>query len=288
MDVMGDKATLFETGRFVQPSSREDTDTPDEAGEIADEAAEELRQRLAAEAGDVEAMSVLGAMLLRRGDLDGAERYLRAATAAGDRAAANNLGVLLHQRGYPDEAAGWWRIAAVAGSAAAAHALGRHLRERGDEPGAEYWLRQSAEQGHALGAYALADLLEHRSDVGAERWLRAPPPNRGTARLPTGWPAPWSARPSRTHEAFGLGRSPVRTGTGLRLPTVAPAPLPAAARAGARWTATARWRVPPRAGSVRPSSGTARPPHAGTGVPPCTSARSWSSAVSSRRPDAGT
>ena len=63
-------------------------------------------------------------MLLRRGDLDGAEPHLRAATAAGDRAAANNLGVLLHQRGYADEAAGWWRIAAVAGSAAAAHALG--------------------------------------------------------------------------------------------------------------------------------------------------------------------
>lgn len=118
-------------------------------------------------------MSVLGALLLRRGDLEGAEPYLRAATADGDRAAANNLGVLLHQRGYTDDAAGWWRIAAVAGSAAAAHALGRHYRERGDEPGAEYWLRQSAEQGHALGAYALADLLEHRSDVGAERWLRA-------------------------------------------------------------------------------------------------------------------
>ncbi len=50
-------------------------------------------------------MSVLGAMLLRRGDLDGAEPHLRAATAAGDRAAANNLGVLLHQRGYPEEAA---------------------------------------------------------------------------------------------------------------------------------------------------------------------------------------
>ncbi|WP_371101444.1 tetratricopeptide repeat protein, partial [Streptomyces sp. PU_AKi4] len=107
MDVMGDKATLFETGRFVKSSSQEEP--RDETGEAADEAAEELRQRLAAEAGDVEAMSVLGAMLLRRGDLDGAEPHLRAATAAGDRAAANNLGVLLHQRGYADEAAGWWR-----------------------------------------------------------------------------------------------------------------------------------------------------------------------------------
>ncbi|MEV5905451.1 tetratricopeptide repeat protein, partial [Streptomyces sp. NPDC052127] len=121
MDVMGDKATLFETGRFVQPSGEEAT--PDESrDETADavetgEAVEEMSLRLAAQAGDVEAVSVLGAMLLRRGDLDGAEPHLRAATAEGDRAAANNLGVLLHQRGYPDEAAGWWRVAAVAGSA---------------------------------------------------------------------------------------------------------------------------------------------------------------------------
>src|SRR5690606_13462707 len=135
MNVMGDKATLFETGRFAQPSPRQEPDG--EAVEVTDEAAEELRQRLAAEAGDVEAMSVLGAMLLRRGRLAGADPHLRAATPAGDRAAANNLGVLLHPRGYADEASGWWRIAAVAGSAAA-----------------EYWLRQSAEQGHALGAYA--------------------------------------------------------------------------------------------------------------------------------------
>ncbi|MGX1241964.1 hypothetical protein RKD46_003068 [Streptomyces pseudovenezuelae] len=42
MDVMGDKATLFETGRFVQPSGR------DGAGEADDDAAEEVRQRLAA------------------------------------------------------------------------------------------------------------------------------------------------------------------------------------------------------------------------------------------------
>ncbi|MYX98368.1 sel1 repeat family protein, partial [Streptomyces sp. SID486] len=56
------------------------------------EAAEETRLALAAQSGDAEAASVLGAILLRRGDLDGAEPQLRAATAAGDRAAANNLG----------------------------------------------------------------------------------------------------------------------------------------------------------------------------------------------------
>lgn len=54
----------------------------------------EARHRRAAERGDLAAMSALGALLLRRGDLDGAEPYLRGATAEGDRAAANNLGVL--------------------------------------------------------------------------------------------------------------------------------------------------------------------------------------------------
>ncbi|MYZ07205.1 tetratricopeptide repeat protein, partial [Streptomyces sp. SID2999] len=111
MDVMGDKATLFETGRFVQPSGEEPSRDVDEMGEDA----EEVRLGMAARTGDAEAASVLGAMLLRRGDLDAAEPQLRAAASAGDRPAANNLGVLLHQRGYADEAADWWRIAAVAG-----------------------------------------------------------------------------------------------------------------------------------------------------------------------------
>ena len=101
MDVMGDKATLFETGRFVHPSDREET--RDETGQVADEAVEEVRRRLAAEDGDVEAMSVLGAMLLRRGDLDGAEPHLRAATAAGDRARAEALAAESFDRGlYPE------------------------------------------------------------------------------------------------------------------------------------------------------------------------------------------
>src|SRR4051812_48491165 len=111
---------------------------------LSEEAEIEARHRRAAELGDPSAMTALGTLLLRRGDLDGAEPYLRAAVGHGERAAANNLGLLLHQRGHTDEAAEWWGIAAAAGSAPAAHALGRHYRERGDEPAAEYWLRQAA------------------------------------------------------------------------------------------------------------------------------------------------
>ncbi|MER7397431.1 sel1 repeat family protein, partial [Streptomyces sp. NPDC000151] len=133
MALMGDKARLLETGPFVHaPDDGRESELPPPARDAADmaetadatespeatEAMDEVGHRQAAAAGDPGAASMLGAMLLRRGDLDGAEPCLRAATVAGDRAAANNLGVLLHQRGYADEAAGWWRIAAVAGSAA--------------------------------------------------------------------------------------------------------------------------------------------------------------------------
>ena len=150
-----------------------DRNTFESALEAQEEAALEARLRLAAEE-DPAAGSLLGAMLLRRGDPDDAEPYLRRAAASGIRAGANNLGVLLHQRGHREEAAQWWRAAAVAGSAPAAHALGLHLRDHGDEPGSEYWLHQAAEQGHTGGAYALADLLEHRREtVRAERWFRA-------------------------------------------------------------------------------------------------------------------
>lgn len=119
---MGDRATLLETGRFVQKHAEEGRDVVD-AEETAD-AEMEARHRSGAESGETASMSVLGALLLRRGDLDGAERWLRAATGEGDRAAANNLGVLLHQRGYADEAA-----------KLVAHRRCRGLRRRGPRAG---------------------------------------------------------------------------------------------------------------------------------------------------------
>ncbi|CAM5325928.1 hypothetical protein STENM223S_02023 [Streptomyces tendae] len=187
-------------------------------------------------------MSVLGALLLRRGDFDGAEPHLRAATAAGDRAAANNLGVLLHQRGTPTRPPDGGGSPPSPVPPAAAHAFGRHHRERGDEPAAEYWLCQSAEQGHALGAYALADLLEHRGDdaEGSERWMRA------------------AAERGHREGAYRLARDPGPQGHGGASGDKADA---AAGRGGrAVVPAGRRARTPPR--------------------PPCTSARSWRSAAS--------
>src|SRR5687767_5749497 len=109
MEFMGDRATLLETGRFVQPhagdvadaidaavrvdhtgknrSTGHDNaghdDTDDNGADTVETAGAEARHRSAADAGDTTAMSVLGALLLRRGDLDGAEPYLRGATADG-------------------------------------------------------------------------------------------------------------------------------------------------------------------------------------------------------------
>lgn len=92
MECMGDRATLLETGRFVQRHVKSAADDIIEAvvagGEAVDTTAEnetetEARHRRAAESGDAASMSVLGALLLRRGDLDGAEPYLRGATAEG-------------------------------------------------------------------------------------------------------------------------------------------------------------------------------------------------------------
>lgn len=59
MDVMGDKATLLNMGRFVEPADREDTDTGT--------AEDEVRRLGVAGAGDAASMSVIGAELLRRG-----------------------------------------------------------------------------------------------------------------------------------------------------------------------------------------------------------------------------
>ncbi|MHC5908314.1 sel1 repeat family protein, partial [Streptomyces sp. S6] len=78
MDVMGDKGTLYETGRIARPSDGPSGEAVEAAPDETGEAAEEARLWLAAEGGDTEAASVLGARLLRRGDLDGAEPRLRA------------------------------------------------------------------------------------------------------------------------------------------------------------------------------------------------------------------
>ena len=248
MDAYGGQGKVcWRQDRFVQRFRRRarirlqmDAMEAAEAAEASD-AVTESGHRRAAEAGDAEAMSVLGAMLLRRGDLDGAEPHLRAATAAGDRAAANNLGVLLHQRGYADEAAGWWRIAAVAGSAAAAHALGppppRARRRAGRRVLAAPVRRVRAT---ALGAYALADLLEHRGDAGAERWLRAAA-ERGhreaayrLARLiEDGRDADTRGRRVRRVTPAGGGRAVVPAGRRARTPAGRAAPRRASWRSAA-------------------------------------------------------
>lgn len=256
MGFMGDRSTLLETGRFVraeaEPGTGADETAPvvnaqtvltdaDFAQEMfaetdtASDAELEARHRVAADKGDPGAMSVLGALLLRRGDLAGAEPYLRGATGEGDRAAANNLGVLLHQRGYPDEAAGFG---------------GGSPPWPGPHRPRTPWAATSA----SAGTSPPPSTGSARRRNPAMRWVRtgwptcwntgvtrvssggsAPPRSRGTAKPRTGWRGT-CARATPSRPSSGTGRPPP------------------AGTAGPRCTWAPCWR---RAGSSRrPDAGT--------------------------------
>ena len=171
MELMGDKSRLKGPVRPGPSLSveeyAEEADTPRTAAdtETGVHAATDEKSTAA---------SVLGALLLRRGDLDGAEPHLRAATAAGDRAAANNLGVLLHQRGYagrgrrlvarspPSPAPPPPRTRSAGTTASAATSRPR-----------DYWLRQSAESGHAAGRVRARRPARTPRRGGSGGWFRA-------------------------------------------------------------------------------------------------------------------
>jgi len=142
------------------------TELPDEDTLAMREEAEiEARYRRAAEQGDPGAMSALGTLLLRRGDLDGAEPFLRAAVQNGDRAAATTWDCCCISAGAPTRrpTGGGSRPSPVrlpprTRSAGTTRARGRAGR------------RVLAAAGRGVrspaGAYALADLLDHRRTRG--------------------------------------------------------------------------------------------------------------------------
>lgn len=212
-----------------------ESELPDEETlEAREEAELEARHRRAAEHGDIGAMSVLGTMLLRRGDLEGAEPHLRGAAAGGDRPAANNLGLLLHQRGYAEEAAAWWRIAAVMrlrrGRARARQALPRARRRTRGGVLAAPGRRVRARPGRVRAGRPPGPPARRRRRALVPRRRRARPPRgrlparphlrrarrgaRGRAVVPAGGgpPAP-QGRPAARHAPGGARR--VRGGQAL-------------------------------------------------------------------------
>jgi tetratricopeptide (TPR) repeat protein len=104
---------------------------------------------------------------------DIAEQAWRKAADTGDANAMSNLGALLEQRGDTGEAERWYRKAADTGHANAMSNLGALLEQRGETGEAERWYRKAADTGHANAMYNLGALLEQRGDTGeAERWYR--------------------------------------------------------------------------------------------------------------------
>ena len=132
----------------------------------------------AAEAGDKDAMTVLGVLLQRRGELGEAENWYRHAAEARDRDAMTHLGLLQQRRGRLEEAETWYRRAANPGSGEtrnsnAMHHLGVLLQRRGRLEEAETWYRRAANTGHGEAMHHLGVLLQRRGRLEeAETWYR--------------------------------------------------------------------------------------------------------------------
>lgn len=211
---MGDRATLLETGRFVQKHAEEGRDVVD-AEETAD-AETEARHRSGAESGETASMSVLGALLLRRGDLDGAERWLRAATGEGTGPRPTT----------------WAYCCTSAATRTRRPAGGASPLSRAPPPRPTRW---AGTTGNAATSPLLSTGCASPPSRDT-RWGRtpsrtcwstagtsarsggcAPPPSRATGRPPTGWRARWTgpprARPRRPRLSAGTGRPP-REATG--------------------------------------------------------------------------
>lgn len=96
---------VTERGKWFHP----EPDWPEVAAEA------ERRYRHAAEAGDVDAMFQLGALLHERGELTEAEHWFQSSADAGHARAMASVGWILERRGNLTEAAQWYRKAADVG-----------------------------------------------------------------------------------------------------------------------------------------------------------------------------
>ena len=109
----------------------------------------------------------LGALLYKRGDLEGAEAAYRRGDERGDAIAASNLGDLLEERGDTEGAEAAYRRGDERGDGWAAANLGALLHRRGDLEGAEAAWRRGDERGDGGAALNLGRLLAKRDLAGA-------------------------------------------------------------------------------------------------------------------------
>lgn len=135
---------------------------------------------LAAEAGDVVAMKVLGRFLYRSGGRELAERWLLVSAESGDPEAMFYLSRVYEDRAVnrrphadADEAraANWCRRAAQAGWTEAMSRMGGHRGISTEEQ--EFWLRRAAGAGDWPAMTALARLADkQKRPDDAEHWYR--------------------------------------------------------------------------------------------------------------------
>jgi TPR repeat protein len=133
--------------------------------------AERLARRGAA-ANDVNAMSLLGALLSQRPGRD-AEKWFKRAATAGDDTAMYNLGRVFEDRGCEQEAEIWYRRGAEAGNNLAMNNLGAILDRRNEHREATKWFRLSADHGDTQAMANLGVSLRKRgADKEAAHWFR--------------------------------------------------------------------------------------------------------------------
>ncbi|MFE3194539.1 tetratricopeptide repeat protein [Nocardia sp. NPDC059240] len=131
----------------------------------------EMWYRRGAEAGDVTAMTGLGAMLSARSDIEGESWLIRAADT-GSAEAMFTLAEILHSRGDHAEARSWFLRAADAGHVRAMVSLGDLILKRGDEREAVDWYTQAAGHGDTRAMFRLGNYyLKRGSEERARGWF---------------------------------------------------------------------------------------------------------------------
>ncbi|WP_318214070.1 type VII secretion system-associated protein [Streptomyces sp. SCL15-6] len=138
-----------------------------------DEAEAVLRR--GADLGSPLAAANVAALLLRRGDSQGAELLQVKAAETGDLTSVLNLAVFLHGAGRHHEAHDWLRTSAENGELPAAALLGSYLAEKTpaqDLSAARHWLTMAARSGDTDSELELGRLLASTGDrEQARRWL---------------------------------------------------------------------------------------------------------------------
>ncbi|HEV2254688.1 MAG TPA: hypothetical protein VGS06_15980, partial [Streptosporangiaceae bacterium] len=104
--------------------------------------------RVAAQAGDVVAMTALGMALIQKDDVQEAVRWLTPGAEAGDTLAMFALGAALTAQGDDDGAGRWLERAAEGGESVLMDVLGDFAAQTGDENKARYW-KDRAQQAMA-------------------------------------------------------------------------------------------------------------------------------------------